>query len=260
VLLKGDQAELRGHTYASVYSPANQRYLLESDQKIATLRGEFVGGWGGGGQSSEKANVLQNGDSYKAEIFVPVWTSQLFVSDWWQSSAVPLNVSVTSQAGGWLVKVENHTDQKLTNAQIVMEDQVMALGELAPNETKTFPVAKDQATPLKDFVWKYGQAFQGAVSSRQQAFGGNDNGRILDIPNSTVAASFISQLQRQENQTGFGNNFVAPRGLDLSSVVEHGSAVVLAWAADYSPIKNIYQFSPRRSHRDTLFRIAVAVK
>ena len=99
---------------------ANQRYLLESSQKYATLRGEFVGMWGGG-QSSEKATVVQNGDSFKAEIFVPVWTSQLFVSDWWQPAAAPLRVTVHPLNEAWQVNVENHTDQKLTSAQIVVD-------------------------------------------------------------------------------------------------------------------------------------------
>jgi len=30
---------------------------------------------------------MQNGDSFKAEIFVPVWTSQLFISDWCQPAS-----------------------------------------------------------------------------------------------------------------------------------------------------------------------------
>src|SRR5258706_192600 len=51
VLLNGEAAELRGHTYASVYSPANQKYILESQQQFATLRGEFLAGYAGG-QSS----------------------------------------------------------------------------------------------------------------------------------------------------------------------------------------------------------------
>src|SRR5262249_9538565 len=89
VLSHGDRAELRGCTFASIYSPSNQRYNLESAQKSATLRGEFIGGWQGQ-QSSEKANVWQNGDSFRAEIFVPVWTSQTFISDWWQSAPMPL--------------------------------------------------------------------------------------------------------------------------------------------------------------------------
>ena len=55
VLQNGEHAELRGRTYMSVYSPANQKYLLESEQKYATFRGELlqlrepVGGEGDGG-------------------------------------------------------------------------------------------------------------------------------------------------------------------------------------------------------------------
>ncbi len=255
VLPHGERAELRGRTYASVYSPANQRYLLESQERFATLRGEFVGSWGAG-QSSEKATVMQNGDSFKAEIFVPVWTSQLFVSDWWQSADVPLKVTMAPQSGDqWQVKVENRTDSKLTKAQIVLEDFVLRLGELAAKETKTFNVSKGQGTPLKEFVGSYGRTFQTAVPSRQSAFGGSESGRISDLPDSTLAASFISQLGGQPNNW----SFVAPPGLDLSSVIEHGNAVLFAWASDYSPIKPMYRFSPRRSHRDTMWRIAVPV-
>jgi len=54
-------------------------------------------------------------------------------------------------------------------------------------------------------------------------------------------------------------SFIAPPGLDLSSVVEHGNAVLFAWAGDYSPVKPMNQFSPRRIHRDTLWRFAVPV-
>src|SRR6058998_3789636 len=105
--------------------------------------------------------VVQNGDSFKAEIFVPVWTSQLFVSDWWQSAEVPLKATVVPQDDGWQVNVANRTESKLTNAHIVLGDQIMALGEVPPNETKTFTVSKAQGTPLKDFVRTYGQQFHG---------------------------------------------------------------------------------------------------
>src|SRR5207247_4314400 len=112
-----------------------------------------------------------------------------------------------------------------------------------------------QGTRVSDFVSRYGQTFQGAVSSRQHAFGASESGRIGDLPNSTVAVSFISRMGRQ--QQNYMGNFVAPPGLDLSPVIERGSAVLFAWAADYSPVKPINQFSPRRTHRDTLWRVAV---
>jgi hypothetical protein len=55
-------------------------------------------------------------------------------------------------------------------------------------------------------------------------------------------------------------HFIAPPGLDLSPVVEHGNAVLLAWAADYSPVKPLRQFNPRRSQKNTLWRVAVPIK
>jgi hypothetical protein len=256
VLQKGDRAELRGQTYASVYSPANQKYALESRQKVATFRGEFIGRWSGG-QSGEKASILQAGDNFKAEIFVPVWTSQLYISDWWQSAAMPLNATVVPQGNGWQVRVENHTDRNLTGAQIVIDGYVMSLGELPANNTKTFTVSKERGTLLREFVARYGTSFQSAVQARQRTFGGEESGRIDDLPNGTMAASFLSQLGGGPNAM---RSFIAPPGLDLSSVAEHGSAVLLAWASDYAPVKPVYQFSPRRSHRNTLWRVAVPVQ
>jgi len=256
VLPRADRAELRGQTYASVYSPANQKYALESRQKVATFRGEFVGRWSGG-QSGEKATILQAGDNFKAEIFVPVWTSQLYISDWWQPAAMPLNATVVRQDYIYQVQIENRTDRKLTGAQIVIDGYVMSLGELPANNTKTFTVSKDRGTPLREFVARYGSTFQSAVQSRQRTFGGEESGRIDDLPNGTMAASFISQLGGGPNVV---RSFITPPGLDLSSVADHGNAVLLAWAGDYSPVKPLYQFSPRRSHRNTLWRVAVPVQ
>jgi len=258
VLLNGDHAELRGRTYASIYSPSNQKYTLAGAQKAATFRGEFAGSWEGGA-SSEKATVWQSGDSFKAEIFVPVWTSQLFVSDWWQPASVPFSLSVSPSAQGWQVTVQNNTDQKLTAAQIVIDEYIVSLGngELPANQSKTFTVEKDPGKLLKDFLGRYAQPFQEAVQSRQRAFGASESGHIGDMPNSAVAASFASQMGRRDN---YMSRFIAPPGLDVSSAVQHGNAVLFAWASDYSPTKPMNQFSVHRIHRDTLWRFAVPVR
>jgi hypothetical protein len=118
-------------------------------------------------------------------------------------------------------------------------------------------VSKGQGTVLRDFVWTHGQTFQNEVQSRQHAFGGRESGRLSDLPNGTIAASFLSQMSRQQN---YMNNFIAPPGLDLTGTIERGNAVLFAWAADYSPVKPINQFSPRRSHRDTLWRVTVPIQ
>jgi hypothetical protein len=256
VMANRERAELRGRTYASVYAPSNQRYLLESPEKYATLRGEFVGIWGGG-QSSEKATVVQNGDSFTAEIFVPVWTSQLFISDWWQGADMPLNMAITPKSDGWQVSVTNQLGQKLDHIQIAIEGQVVVLGEVPANQTKTFTVTTGQGRPLKEFVADNGRQFQSVVSARQQAFGARESGKLSDLPNSTIAASFISQLSQEQNYMG---NFVAPPGLDLSAALEHGNAVVFAWAEDFSPVAPMHKAEFKRKHKNTMFRVTVPVR
>ena len=257
VLPKGEEVELRGQTYASVYSPSNQRYTLESRQEFATLRSEFAGTWSAV-QPGEKAIFMQEGDgSFKAEIFVPVWTSQLFVSDWWQPAPVPLSVTVVPEDGQWQVTVENHTERALTNALIVIEDYVMRLGEVPAQKAKTVTVSKEQGTPLGDFVSRQGALFQSAAQGRQSTFGGGESGRLDDPANASMAASFLSHLGGSQESM---RHFISPPGLDLSAVVEHGNAVLLAWAGDYSPVKTLRQFTPRRSQKNTLWRVAVPVQ
>jgi hypothetical protein len=256
VLRSGEQAELRGRTYISVYSPANQRYPLASSQPVATFRGEFAGF--NRVQSNEKATVLQNGDSFRAEIFVPVWTSQLFVSDWWHSASTPLEASVTTQGeGDWQVKVDNRTERPLTGAKLVLENYLLPLGDIPARTSKTFTVSKSQATPLPSFVQQHAQGFQEAIRQHDAAFGHSSQGWISDLPNTTVAASLLSQMDTQQNPYG---RFTSPPGLDVSPILEQGNAVLFAWAADYAPVKSIRQFTPKRTHSDTLFRVALPVK
>jgi hypothetical protein len=140
----------------------------------------------------------------------------------------------------------------LTNAKIVIEGYLQELGEIPAKETKIFKVAKEQAMSLKDFVATHGQNFSMAAHSRQRSFGGSESGQIADMPNSAVAASFLSQLDTPET-------FIAPPGLDMSSAVTHGNAVLFAWAADYTPVKPLYHITPKRAHQNTMWRVTIPV-
>src|SRR5205085_2233549 len=123
-------------------------YHLESQQKYATFRSEFSGTYGTG-QSTEKANVLLTGDNFQADIFVPVWTSQLFVSDWWQSAPLPLSATVTPEGDGWRLKVENKAERNLSNAQIAIEGRIVNVGELPAHESKSIFINRNQGTDLR---------------------------------------------------------------------------------------------------------------
>jgi len=253
VLANGDRAELRGRTYVSIYSPANTRYVVESGQKYATLRGESLGS--SGASTTERATILQTGDSFKAEILVPVWTSQLYVSDWWQSVAVPLRVSVVPQNESWQVTVQNQTDGPLTQAQLVIEGRVIPLGQLPAGQTRTFSAGNNQGTTLREFVQRQGHDFQQAVQQRQYAFGASAGGQISDLPGASMAVSFLGQISRQRNYM----NFAAPPGLDLTRVVERGNAVLLAWAPGFAPARPMNQFSTKRRSKQTLWRVPVEI-
>jgi hypothetical protein len=134
---------------------------------------------------------------------------------------------------------------------------VQELGDLPAQKTTKFtrPIG---GQALRSFVQSYGSHFSKAVSDRRQAFGGNTV-QISDIPHSTMAASFISQMEPQ-NQPPNNANFIAPQGMDLSPLLERGQAVLLAWAPDYAPAKPLNRFSARRTHRDTLLRVATFLK
>ena len=61
VLQNGESAELRGRSYASIYSPVNATYRVEAQERFSTFRGEFQSSWNGGGQGWRARRCLANG-------------------------------------------------------------------------------------------------------------------------------------------------------------------------------------------------------
>lgn len=253
-LRNGDRAELRGRTFISIYAPANTKYPLASDLKFATFRGEFL--TSGGGQNAEAATILHSGDNFRAEVFVPVWTSQLFVSDWWHSGAMPLAVTLQSVGDEWQLTVRNLTDHAITAAQLVVGENMHAVGELAAGQTKTMKLAKANGTSLAEFVRANAQSYFSPVQQRQYAFGSRSGGQIHDLPNASLVASFLGQMGVTPNS----QNFIAPPGLDLSAVVAHGNAVLLAWSPDTSPVPPVNQVKSKRAAANTLWRVPVEIE
>lgn len=251
VLLNGDHAELRGRTYASIYSPVNADYKVEANLHYSTFRGEFRGSMGGGSQD-ERADIVQVGDNFKADIFVPVWTSQLYTSDWWQTADdVPVELSVAASGPDWSVKVINHGQGPLSPVRLVIGQMIYELGEIPAATNKTFKLARSQGQMLNQYVSSRAGNFQNSASQRQQAFGSAGGGHLEDLPDSSMALSFLS--------SGDPAYFETAPGLDLSALPQQDQAVLLAWQGDYSPVKPMNQFPTLRSHKDTLWRVAAPV-
>ena len=130
-------------------------------------------------------------------------------------------------------------------------------GAVAAGATANFTAKAEGSPYLSQFVQQHAGNFQRATQQRQSAFGASKGGRLSDLTNSTMAASFLSEM-RPQNQN-YMNSFILPPGLDLSAAVERGGAVLLAWSPDTSPVAAMNQFKPRRSAKNTLWRVPVAV-
>ncbi|HZM02683.1 MAG TPA: hypothetical protein VFC44_06640 [Candidatus Saccharimonadales bacterium] len=250
ILPDSDRAVLRGQTYVSIYSPVNANYKLASDHPFAALRGESAGNFGVG-QEGSRLTVVQRGNSFEAEAFVPVWTSQLYVSDWVQPAPLPVKMTISGQTGSWDVTVENKMDHALQSACVVLSGRVFTLGELPAAQSKTFALKWEMGKSLALWTRRSGQAFARAVASRHNSFG-NNGGRIVDLASSTMAASFLSQLNEEQNTW---QQFSSSSELDLSRFAADGHAILMAWDAGHSAASGLNRFSVRRMHRNTLFRL-----
>ena len=209
-----------------------------------------------GSQEGSRAEVLQRARGFDADIFVPVWTSQLFACDCWQSGEYPFSATVSPQARNWRITVENHLSRALKDLRLVVQNRIFTLGDLPPNKVSTFSVEQNGML-LRDFVVQNASQFSGAAQSRQRAFGDNTS-RWLELNSANLAAvSFVSQWANPDvNQ----RSFVYPGGLELSPLIERGDAVLLAWDPDHAPPgRPLNQFKTVRNHRNTMLRLAVPV-
>jgi hypothetical protein len=255
ILPDSDRAVLRGQTYVSIYSPNNAHYQLASNRKFASLRGEYLGNFGGN-QEGSRATVDQTGNNFHADAFVPVWTSELFVSDWVEPSALPLNMTVRPGHNGWDVTVDNALDHSLQDLHAVLDGRLYTLGDVPAGQSKTFTVNAGQGSLVSEMARQYGDRFRTAVGNLRSSFGNNVN-QITDVPQAATATSFLTFVNMGGQQTW--NNFTGPANLDLSRFTGENYAILLAWDAGHA-IGTLNQFTPKRFHSDTLFRLVVPVK
>jgi len=255
VLPRSERVELRGRTFASLYSSVNAKYKLASDQPFATLRGEYRGAVGGGREGRLEAELVAN--SFRAEVAVPVWDSLLYVSDWEQPAAPPLAAKLSPQGGQYVLTLENRLGRKLGPSYLAFQGRLYRLAELGPNQHLTITLQPGSGADLALLVRATIPRFQTASSVRQQAFGRDQQARLELTPENVLAATFITQAGVSPgNQRGF----VYPEGLELSPLLARGDAVLLAWDAGHSPVANrLLRVNPPRQAQNTMFRLGVPV-
>lgn len=259
VIPHGERADLRGHSYGSVYSPANLQYPVANEAPYATLRGERDNF----GTELSKVAIEQTGNSFKGRLNAPIWTSQLFLSDWWRQGSAPLQVTVLSRAENELeIKVENLTGKQIPQAALIWGGFLYRIGELP--RAKTFKLSGQGGEPLAGFVRNRQNTFQNAINQRRSQFGGGRQVFIDDGLTTAIAASFLSVGPMQGNPQQYQYQpyagVVASRDFDLGPNLQRGDLVLLAWLPGETLLAPLNKFNPRRSHRDTVLRVVVPGK
>lgn len=252
VFNRGEKVELRGRTFGSVYSPANQRYTFEAEAQSTAFRGEYVGSWNTSGVN-DRGEILQGEKAFRADVFVPVWTCQLYVNDWLKTDEAPFFATVERSGTGWKATVQNKLDRPLASLRLVVNEMIYELGEVPARQKKEFTTAGANSRTLDSFVSQYQNQLQRVTQNRRSAFGATDSGHLTDLPGCSAAVSFLSHLNRSQNY----NNLVGAPSFDLSGAAERGNAILLAWVPGPGPIKPLNKFSPRRTQINTLWRMTL---
>ena len=212
---------------------------------FAMLRPEFAGVNAGGGN---RTRVRGKGNSFEAELRVPVWINQVFATEWFDQGPNPVNVTVSGSGDNLQATVQNTLSTDLGPLFLVAQDTVYSIPKLKAGEIRTFG-REARVSSLSSFVQTHGNTFMSVINERRSAFGSDRATRGMDVHAGVVAASFVSLANQ--------SYLAASAKFDLSHLVQSKRAILFAWAPDHSPMQPLNQFLAPRSTRHTVYRIAI---
>jgi hypothetical protein len=252
VLPRGGEAVLRGRSFVSLYSPANDTYRVATPLNRATLRTEFQGLWGNSADSGRVTlRAEAAGAGYEADLYVPVWSTQMNVADWVQGAALPLQ----ARYDGDRLTLANRSGHDFAAVVVVRDGRWFEAGKLAADAETGVDLPADRPV-LGEQMQTWRPQFDAAASRRDDLFGGNDKGEhIDDWAQGSMTASFGGLLTRLGNNQS--RDFVWPAGLDLSPLTDRGDTVILAWVPDHLLVQPLNRFPAERQRRGTLLRLVL---
>jgi hypothetical protein len=195
--------------------------------------------------------VRQEGNNFRGEVQVPVWTSQLFIGDSYEKGESPLVVDWSSAGGEQgTVRVQNRTRVAVEKVFFVHQGRVHDLGNFGAGETRNVDLAKVSGVFLQNFVRDTGGQFFFSAQQRLQHFSNRQVDWTPQMAPALVAASFIPLIPGDSQH----QQFIAPKGFDLLHYAETGHPVVFAWVPAWKGNADLHRFTPRRQREYTLFR------
>lgn len=254
-LPRGENAAWRGRTWVSIYSPANARYRLASDQPFATLRAELQKGNAPGAESG-RLDLRYPGKGFDATAFVPVWISQLFASDWVQPGPRMIAAILDIRAGSTNLVVTNLSNLKLDAVTVAYGGRLFEFGGIGAGQTLSKPLHSAPSQALQDFLVTTLPAAMASAQQRRYAFGSEGSGRFDRNLNGAILASFV---EHGATVSDGSEQFSGPVGLDLNPVLQRGDGILFAWVSGQGIAPPMHRFTPRRIQRDSVLRAAIAV-
>ena len=250
---RSGDALLRGRTFASVYSPANNTYPVAIKADAAHFRTEFLG-VAGNAAMGNRTRVRVDPKGFDADLDVPVWTSMLAVGDWVASAQPP----VEARLDGPTLVLANRRDAPLTNIVVVHDQKALTIPSLPGGETLRIDLAtsnaKDDSIPLADLTRDWSATFNTVANARGDVFGGQGQEHIDNWPGASVAASLTQRVSGNDDGQ---RHFVWPPGFDLSPMAERGDVLVMAFARNDSVLPGVNRFAAFQQSRHTLYRLVL---
>jgi hypothetical protein len=252
-LPRGDGSILRGRTWLSIYSPGNTRYRLASEQPFATFRAELQQG-GQGRSDSGRLTLRQPAKGFDAEVFIPVWVSQLYSSDWLDLGPTLLSAELRSPESDPMLVVENRSELRFTQVVAAFNGRLYPLGALAPEGRLEYSLDASSGRSLDELVGGLPAMYQ-TVQQRRLAFGGERSGQIEKSLDGVISASLVERLRGSPFDVA--DNFSTHANFGVNHLLQRGDVVLFGWAPGQAVAAPVHRFTPARSQRDTVVRFSI---
>lgn len=251
VYQRSGDAVMRGYSYGSVYSPANNTYRMALEADAAIFRPEFQGFFGAG-MSGGRIRVSNKPRGFDAEVEVPVWTSQLVASEWWQSGVAPVQARIEGKE----LVIANRRSGVLTNVVVIRDRKLIRVGAVEAGSEKRVDLSRDSGEAYMQLASGWSGTFTQVSSRRSEVFGGG--GGVEHIDNWAEAATALSFTEHAGATGGQGSReFIWPAGFDLTPVADRGDTIVIGYLPDDSLVPALNKFSALRQSKATLVRLVL---
>jgi hypothetical protein len=243
-------AVMRGYTFGSVYSPANNTYRIGLDAGTAMFRPEFQGFWGNSG-SGARIGVRTKAKGIEAELDVPVWTSQLGVAEWVDTGLAPIQ----ARWDGKELVIANRRQIGMTNVMVIRGTRLYRWTKTIDGGGEARMELDGQGESYVDFARNWSPIFSQVAGRRNEVFGGGNAAEHIDQwAEASIAASFAQHTAGGDNSS---RQFIWPPTFDLTPLAERGDVVILAYLPGDSLVPPLNQFAAIRQAKGTLIRLVL---